>query len=216
MTKKILSGLLLACCVAASVPASAQDAKAKGILQAASAKVKNLKSMRTNFALKLVGTGSKIRETKTGTLLMKGAKYHVIVPGQEIICDGRTVWTYMKSGNEVQVSNYNPAEQTMSPTKLFTNFYDKEYRYRYIGARTVAGKACDVVELVPNSGSKGFSKVELAVDKASNIVGGSVYEKNGNQYQYEVSGMAPNAAIGDDQFTFNPKSHPGVEVVDLR
>ena len=214
--KKIFSTVLIAASMLSAAQVSAQDAKAKSILQAASNKVKSLKSMRSGFALRLIGSGGKVRETKKGTLLMKGQKYHIIVPGQEIICDGHTVWTYMKSGNEVQVSNYNPAEQTMSPTKLFTNFYDKEYKYRYIGARTVAGKACDVVELIPISGSKGFSKVELAVDKSSNIVGGSVYEKNGNQYQYEVSGMTANAAIGDDQFTFNAKGHPGVEVVDLR
>ena len=211
--------LFIACAVAFSLiagNATAQDAKAKGILEAVSKKVNGLKSLKANFALKLAGANGKVRETKKGTFLMKGQKYRVTLQGQEIICDGHTVWTYMKDGNEVQVSNYNPSEQTISPTKLFTNFYDKEYKYRYVGARTVGGKACDVVEMIPVNKAKQLSKVELAVDKASTIIGGNVWEKNGNQYQYEVSGYTPNAAVTDAQFTFNAKEHPGVEVVDLR
>lgn len=211
--------LFIACAVVFSMIATntyAQDAKAKGILESVSKKVNSLKSLKANFALKLAGGNGKVRETKKGTFLMKGQKYRVTLQGQEIICDGKTVWTYMKDGNEVQVSNYNPSEQTISPTKLFTNFYDKEYKYRYVGARTVSGKACDVVEMVPINKAKQFSKVELAVDKGSTIVGGNVFEKNGNQYQYEVSGYTPNAPVTDAQFSFNPKEHPGVEVVDLR
>jgi outer membrane lipoprotein-sorting protein len=47
-------------------------------------------------------------------------------------------------------------------------------------------------------------------------VGGTVWEKNGNQYRYEVSGFTPNAPVSDAQFTWDSKKYPGVEVVDLR
>jgi outer membrane lipoprotein carrier protein len=193
-----------------------QDAKAKSILESASKKMNSMKTLKAGFALKLVGTGGKVRDTKKGSFLMKGAKYHITLTGQEIICDGKTVWTYMKDANEVQVSTYNPSEQTVSPTKLFTNFYDKEYSYRYLGTRKVAGKACDVIEMLPVNKSKQFTKVELAIDNNSTITGGNIFEKNGNQYQYEVSSFTANASLADSQFSFDAKAHPGVEVVDLR
>lgn len=198
------------------VASNAQDAKAKSILESASKKMNSLKTLKAAFVLKLLGTGGKIRDTKKGSFLMKGQKYHITLTGQEIICDGKTVWTYMKDAKEVQVSNYNPSEQTISPTKLFTNFYDKEYSYKYLGSRSVAGKACDVVELLPISKMKQFTKVELFIDKANNIAGGNIFEKNGNQYQYQVNGFTANAEIADSQFSFDAKAHPGVEVVDLR
>ncbi len=177
----------------------------------------SLKTLKSGFTLKLIGKNGKAQDTKKGSFLMKGIKYHITIPGQEIICDGKTVWTYMADANEVQVSTYNPAEQTMSPTKLFTNFYDKEYNYRYLAARKVGGKACDVIELQPASGkSAQFTKVELAIDKSGAIAGGNIFEKNGNQYQYEVSGFTPNAPLAESQFTFDTKAHPKVEVVDLR
>jgi outer membrane lipoprotein-sorting protein len=100
---------------------------------------------------------------------------------------------------------------------LLTNFYDKEYSYKYVGVRKVAGKNCDVIELTPNNKSKQLNKLELAVDKASStIAGGNIWEKNGNSYQYEISDFTPNPPLADNYFSFDVKAHPKVEVVDLR
>ena len=212
--------LLVLCAVALcsiSQPAFAQnDAKAKSILEAVSKKINGLKSLKANFALHLLSANGKTKQTKKGSFFMKGPKYRVSLGDQEIICDNKTVWTYVKAANEVQVSSYNPNDQTLSPTKLFTNFYDKEYKYRYIGKKKVSGKNCDMIELVPTGSGKQFSKVELAVDQSHTIVGGNVFEKNGNQYKYEVSGFTPNANVSDAIFSFDKKKYPGVEVVDLR
>lgn len=214
--KKFLS-LSLVAVLALMQPVMAQgDAKAKSILEAVSKKINGLKTLKANFALHLSGANGKVKETKKGTFYMKGPKYRVEIAGQHIICDNKTVWTYMKETKEVQVSNFNPNEQTLSPAKLFTNFYDKEYAYKYIGTKKVGDKNCDIIEMTPTNKSKQFSKVELAIDKASTIVGGNIWEKNGNTYKYEVSGFTPNANIGDDMFTFDQKKYPGVEVVDLR
>ena len=35
--------------------------------------------------------------------MMKGMKYRVSITGQEIFCDGATVWTYDVAAKEVQV-----------------------------------------------------------------------------------------------------------------
>ena len=212
--KKLLGLSLVAVMALVQPPAAQTDAKAKSILEAVSKKVNGLKSLKANFALHL--NSGKVKESKKGTFYMKGPKYRVELAGQQIICDNKTVWTYMKETNEVQVSNYNPNEQTISPAKLFTNFYDKEYSYKYAGTRTVAGKSCNIIEMTPTNKSKQFSKVELAIDKSNTIVGGNIWEKNGNKYQYDVSGFTPNAPVADALFTFDAKKYPGVEVVDLR
>lgn len=196
--------------------ANAQDAKAKSILDAASKKMNSLKSLKANFALSVKSASGKTAQTKKGSFFMKGDKYRVSMSDQEIICDGKTVWTYVKASNEVQISDYNPSEATVSPTKLFTNFYDKEYKYNYDGTKTFAGKTADIIEMTPVNTSKQFKKVLLAIDKAHVIAGGDVFEKNGNQYHYEVSGFTPNAAVSDATFIFDAKKYPGVEVVDLR
>jgi chaperone LolA len=214
--KKLLILSAVALCSMAQPVMAQTDAKAKSILEAVSKKINGLKSLKANFALQLMSANGKTNQTKKGSFFMKGQKYRVSLGDQEIICDNKTVWTYVKPANEVQVSNYNPNEQTISPAKLFTNFYDKEYSYHYAGSKTFAGKSVNIIELLPVNKGKQFSKVELAVDKSNTIVGGNVYEKNGNHYRYTINNFTPNANLSDAFFTFNSKEHPGVEVVDLR
>ena len=212
--KKLLSVCALALSFATQT-VHAQDAKAKAILDGVTKKVNTLKTIKANFALKL--TGGKVADSKKGTIAIKGTKYHVTLTGQEIICDNKTVWTYSADAKEVTVSTFNPKDQSISPAKLLTNFYDKEYKYKYAGERTESGKKCDVIELTPLDASKQTTKIELLIDKASSmIVGGNIWAKNGNKTQYMISNVVTNAAVADDFFVWNAKAHPGVEVNDLR
>lgn len=200
-----------------TIPTTAQtDKKAKQLLDAAYKKINGLKSLKADFTLELKGGG--MNDTKKGTFYMMGPKYRVAIAGQEIICDNKTVWTIVKATNEVQVTDYNPDAQTISPAKLFTNnFYDKEYNYKYVGERKINGKVCDIIELTPKTKGKQFTKVQMSVDKTNTIKGGQVWEKNGNTYRYDLTNYTPNSSsVTDATFTFNPKDHPGVEVIDLR
>jgi outer membrane lipoprotein-sorting protein len=217
--RKVLSMLALGSICFTTQPTMAQgDAKAKTVLDGVSKKVTALKSLKADFSINLTGgKGGKTTDIKKGSLTLKGQKYHVQISGQEIICDDKTVWTYNKEAKEVQVNNYNPAEQTMSPAKLLTNFWDKEYKYSYKGGRKEKGKDCDIVELVPTDAKKQFSKIELAIDKSTSLIaGGSYWEKNGNKYEISVSNCVTNTNIPDTYFTWNAKDHAGVETVDLR
>ncbi|MBL7754816.1 MAG: outer membrane lipoprotein carrier protein LolA [Chitinophagaceae bacterium] len=193
------------------------DPKAKTILDNVSKKVKSLKSLKANFSITITGGKNAKTQVKKGIVYMKGDKYYVTLSGQEIYCDNRTVWTYMKESNEVQVSSFDPNENSFTPSKLFTNFYDKEYTYKYGGEQSIGGKKVDVIILTPTNKSRQFTKVELLIDKAQSVVaGGKMYEKNGNVYTYSVSGYTPNPALADNMFVFNARKYPNVEVVDLR
>jgi outer membrane lipoprotein carrier protein len=218
MKKIILSLFVLVMCGTVQNASAQNDPKAKAVLEAVSKKINSLKSLKANFTLSLSGgKGGKVTDTKKGSIALKGQKYHLLISGQEIICDTKTIWTYNKDAKEVQVSNYNPSEQAMSPAKLFTNFYDKDYKYSYKGETKEQNKKCDLIELIPTDKSKQLSKIELMVEKAtSTIIGGNYWEKNGNKYKIAISNYTPNTNIPDSYFTWEPKEHPGVETVDLR
>lgn len=214
MTKTIFALLLL--CLTNFVHAQ-NDPKAKTVLDNVSKKVKSLKSLKANFSITISGAKGSKPQTKKGTVNMKGDKYYITLSGQEIYCDSKTIWTYMKESNEVQITSFDPKENSFTPSKLFTNFYDKEYSYKYAGEQTVGGKKVDVINLAPTNKSKQYTKVELMIDKVNSVVaGGKMYEKNGNVYSYTVSGYTPNPALTDNMFVFNASKYPGVEVVDLR
>jgi outer membrane lipoprotein carrier protein len=195
----------------------ANDPEAKKILDAVSAKFKTFKSVKGNFSLEIKDAAGKIQGTKKGTVSMKGVKYRVSITGQEIFCDGKNVWTYDKSANEVQVSQFEQNGGTITPQKLFTNFYDKDFLYKLNGENKTGGKVLQEIELTPVDKSKSFFKVLVNVDKATKMISSTqVYEKNGNRYTYSMSNMVTNSQIGDDTFVFDARKYPGVEVIDLR
>ncbi|MFM2327564.1 MAG: hypothetical protein RIR31_1766, partial [Bacteroidota bacterium] len=130
------------------------DPAAKKILDGVSAKFKSFKSVTAKFALKMENGAGKGMGAKTGTVYMKGTKYRISVTGQEIFCDGSNVWTFDKSSNEVTVSKLDPTNNTITPQKLFTNFYDKDFLYKL----NSEVKGIQEVELTPIDKSKPFHK----------------------------------------------------------
>lgn len=208
---KIIS--VLALIVLFQFSANAQvDPKAKTVLDAVSANLRTLKSMKANFSLSI----SKTREKRSGTISMKGLKYFINAGSQEIYCDAKTIYTYQKTANEVTINDLDPNENTLSPSKLFTNFYDKEYKSRFVSEKKVGATTVATIELIPTK-AKQFTKVELTVDRTKNIItGGRIFEKNGNIMTYTITGFVPNAVVADNVFVWSNAKHPGVSVVDLR
>lgn len=194
------------------------DPNAKKILDAVSTKFKTFKGVQASFTFKNEDAKGKVLGLKKGTLQLKGNKYRVTITGaQDIFCDGATIWTYEKAANEVSVSKFDPAANTITPQKLFTNFYDKDYLYKLNGEKKEAGKTLQEIELTPYDKTKNFFKVYVWVDKASQTIYSTrVMEKSGSRYTYTVSSFNGNASLSDAQFVFDKKKYPGVEVVDLR
>ncbi len=193
------------------------DPDAKKILDAVSAKFKTFKGVEAKFSLKIENNAGKNLGTKTGIVYMKGTKYHVSVTGQEIFCDGANISTYDKSANEVTITKVDPTANSLTPQKIFTNFYDKDFLYKLNGETTVGGKKIQELELTPIDKSKPFFKVLVYVDKATQTISSTkVFEKAGNKYTYSVASMNTATPVSDAQFVFDAKKYPGAEVVDLR
>lgn len=193
------------------------DPEAKKVLDAVSAKFKTFPAVQASFTLKIEDGKGKVQGTKNGTVSMKGSKYKVNVTGQEIFCDGSNIWTYDKAANEVTISQVDPTANTITPQKLFTNFYDKDFLYKLNGEKKVGTKTVQEIEMTPVDKTKAFHKVYALIDKKTQtIYSTKVMEKNGNKYTYTVNSMNGKASLPDASFVFDKKKYPGVEEVDLR
>ena len=191
------------------------DPDAKKVLDAVSAKFKTYKTVEAKFALKIENASGKNLGTKTGTVYMKGTRYRVNVTGQEIYCDGTNIWTYDKAAKEVTINKIDPSANSITPQKLFTNFYDKDFLYKLNGNVPINSKPMQEVELTPIDKTKAFHKVLVYVSN-SVINTTKVFEKTGNRYTYSINNMKTNTTIPDPMFVFDSKLYPGVEAVDLR
>jgi len=193
------------------------DPDAKKVLDAVSAKFKTYKGVQSNFTSSVEDSKGKVQGSKSGTLWMRGDKYRVTMGNFQIYSDGTNVWSYDKAANEVTITKLDPSTSTITPQKLFTNFYDKDFLYKLNGDKKVGKKTLQEIELTPVDKTKAFHKVYLYIDKAAKtIVSTKVLEKNGNVYTYTVTSLNGNATVSDSQFVFDKKKFPGVEEVDLR
>lgn len=203
-----------------------KDAAAKAILNKVSEKYRTYDAIKTDFTFTIDNKQANVKETQTGTLIArsKANKFRVTLYGtdvdamisQEIICDGKTQWTFLKKDNEVQVSAPDKSGEGLNPAQIFT-IYEHGYKYIYNGENKTGGKIYQEIDLTPEDINKQFFKVRLEIDKVKKqIYSALIFDKNGNRYTYTLRSFTPNVLASNNTFTFDTKAHKGVEVVDLR
>lgn len=216
MKKLNLIGLIISLFIISNANAQITDAKANETLNKLSAKMKSFVNYKIEFVYTLENKAEKIKQSKNGTAIIKGDKYSLNVSGQRIICDGKTVWTYIPDADEVQINNVNlKDDDALNPSKLFST-YEKNYKAKLIKEVNQAGVLTQIIDLTPIKG-KAFFKVRLTIDKTKmQIISTEIYNKNGSTYMYKVNKFLSNLKISDAEFTFKASDFPGVEINDMR
>ena len=209
--KSILTALLSLVVLGASAQ---NDPAAKSILDKVSAKFKTLKTVQANYTLNVTNRAGKSAGKKNGQIFLKNTKYHITEKSLEITSDGNKMWRYEPAANEVTVSDVDNSNQGITPQRLFTNFYDKDFIYKLNGTKTVNGKKLSEIELTPTDKRKNFFKVYVYVDQVQQmIVSSKIYENSGNVYEYSISNLKTNVPLDDAMFDFNKAKHPGVDEI---
>ena len=194
----------------------AQDQKARQILDAMSKKYQTLKAFRANFSQTLENSSSKVKENLEGEITVMGNKFRLKTEDQEIINNGNTIWTYIKSENEVNISENDPDDEEMTPNKIFT-MYKKGYKYAYVEEAREGGELCDVIELSPEDRNNPVFKVRLNISKKDkSLKSWKMFRNNGNRYTYTITDFTPNPNVDNNYFTFDKSKIKGVKVIDLR
>jgi outer membrane lipoprotein-sorting protein len=205
--------LIIATLAILSISGFAQNVKkATAILDEISAKTKLYKTIKIEFTYAMDNAKEKIHDKFKGTLLSKGDKYKLTAAGQDVISDGKTMWTYLKDANEVQINNAGEDDDSFTPTKLLSG-YGNDYKPKFIEEK---GNN-QVIELYPLKKGKTFTKVKLTIDKSKKQISKFIiYDRSGSTFSYIVDKFVAEQAIADNVFTFNKAEHPGVEINDMR
>jgi len=196
---------------------SQYDPKALEILDAMSKKYKAIPAFEANIAYTLSNEVEKINEEFKGKITVKGDKYRLALPEQEVINNGTTVWTYLPEAKEVNIDNFDTSsEEEVNPSKIF-DVYKKNFKYLYIQDKTEAGVVYEEIDLVPEKKDAKFFKIKMMIAKKDKSLSSfTMFDKSGNRFKYTISKFNPSVKVDDSFFTFDPKKYPGVEIVDLR
>ena len=133
------------------------DLNAKKILDGVSSKFKSFKTVQATYNLTVTNKAGKNAGTKVGTIYLKGQKYQITDKGIKIFSDGKKVWKFEPAANEVSISAVDPNNQSITPAKLLSNFYEKDFSYKLNGNKKIGGNQLAEIELTPTGKGRNFT-----------------------------------------------------------
>jgi len=203
--------LLIALAMTAGSAKAQNDPAAKKILDAVKAKVKTYKGINAGFTMLSKSRSGKVNNNVNGKISIKGNKYYIKNGGKEIFSDGNKTWNY-NGDNEVTVTAADAEDNELSPQKLLTDFYNKDFTYKLISS---AGNFNEI-QLTPVDKRKNFQKVNVFVDKSKMMIThAKVVDKSNNTIEFSLKNINTSSDIPDDTFVFNQKKYKkNIEVIE--
>ena len=198
---------------------SQQDTKAKEILEKVTKTMQSLTSLDAKFSYEMENKVENVKDKSVGSIVLKGKKYKLNIPqlGTQMICDGKTIWTYMVNSNEVTIADLDEStDELMDPAKIFT-IYEKGFNYKFLNETVDAGVPVYNIELTPQKPSGDIQKIKLMIDKQKMLIHGAIMNgKDGNVINVIVTQLKTDGSYADSDFVFDTKKYKGIEVVDMR
>ncbi len=149
-------------------------------------------------------------EAQQGKAWLQGEAYKVEMVEQQIISDGKTIWTYLVDEEEVMISNATEGEDN-TPLKLLTSL-DENYAATLTG---LDAKGNATIELANPKGK--YRRISLRANPNNLAINGmDVYMEDGTKLILTVDEMKFDQELDDKFFTFDTKKHPNVDVIDMR
>lgn len=196
---------------------SAQDNKAKEVLDKVSAKNKEFKSIKAEFTFSMDNKEEDIHDESEGSIILMGEKYRLKVMGTDNYFDGTTLYSHMIDAEEVNITEPEEDEDGgLDPSKIFT-VYENGYTYKYVKEEVKSNITYHVIDLFPKDTEKEFTHIRLRINKAkSQIESLESVGKDGNNINIILKNLTPNLPFSASDFVFDTKSNPDVEVNDMR
>jgi outer membrane lipoprotein-sorting protein len=188
-----------------------KDGQAKAILDQIGTKVRAAKGILVNIELVSKNSSGKALGTKTINLKMKGDKYLLKQGATEILCDGAIIYNF-DGVNTISKSNVSESDQTLSPQKLLSGNYDKEFNFSLLSQNNNSAS----IVMMPIDKRKNFQKVTLVIDKLkSALSSATILDKSNNITFVKVVSINFGAVLADQLFLFNRAKYPkNVEIFD--
>lgn len=195
--------------------ANAQDARAQGILDRLSTKMKGMKSFYIEFSASVKNSTTGTNENEIGKGWVKGNKFYASYGDNTMICNGIKTWTIVKDEHSVYESDANANdEESINPKKLMT-IWETGFKNKYDHEDKLNGVAVHVINLYPKVPAKAeYHTIVLYISKTENeLLKASMKAKDGTVMTYVVTKFTANPEIDDAKFVFDKKKYPGYPVI---
>jgi outer membrane lipoprotein-sorting protein len=194
------------------------DPKADNLIKRSRKKLRSLESFTVQFSYQVENKAdtTQKRISKSGTLRYRPRqnKFAVDMGDLLIVCDGQTIWQYLKKENEVTITPYNPKEG-FSLDRIF-RIYDQDMKVRLDKSETYKGQTIHKISLFPISDTTDYFRVEVWISDATELPQRIKFShRDGTVVEYELKNFQV-VSLPDSEFVFDTRKYPGISVVDLR
>jgi outer membrane lipoprotein-sorting protein len=209
---KLLLSVLFLCVTGISF---SQDAKAQGILDKLSTKIKGQKSFYIEFSANIKNTDSGQNESQTGKGWVKGDKYYASYGENTIICNGQKTWTIIKEEKSVYESDASADDEDgINPKKLMT-IWETGFKNKFEREEKLNGETVNVISLFPKNPAKSdYHTITLFISRDDNEMKKAIMKaKDGTTMTYSLTKFQSNPDVDDSKFIFDKKKYPGYPVI---
>ncbi|MEL7362696.1 MAG: outer membrane lipoprotein carrier protein LolA [Bacteroidota bacterium] len=189
----------------AQSPSEVPDAQA--VLDRIDRTYQTLRAVRATFSQQIGG------QTLEGTLAVQGDQFRVELPGQTIVSDGETAWSYAEADNTVLISRVADDPAFFSPGELFLR-YPERFDIEVVERTTWNGVLMDVLALAPKNQADEVESATLFVRAADGVPVRVEVQSLGQAVTIALADIRLNPRLDPGQFTFRVPR--GAEVIDLR
>ncbi|MBQ6652362.1 MAG: outer-membrane lipoprotein carrier protein LolA [Prevotella sp.] len=202
MKKIVLFFITSALCIATFAQSSTQ---ARAILDKTAKIVGRSGGAQADFTMSSPKAGS-----VSGSVYIKGNKFHARTPQAIVWFNGKTQWSYMKKTDEVSLSNPTQAQQMAMNPYTFINMYKSGF------ALSMKNEGANyVVKLTAQNKQRSVQEMVVTINKKTYVP--SLIKMRQGQTWSTISIRNFKAKNQPDGlFTFNAKEYPTAEIIDLR
>lgn len=194
---------------------SAQDKKAKDLLDEVTAKVKSYDNIIIDFKYSLSNTRENVNQESKGNVILKGNLYVLNLMGTTKLFDGKKIYTINPEDEEITVSKFDEKDaNAITPSKMLT-FFNSGYKYYWDIEQNIKGRKIQYIKLVP-VGKDQRKEILLGIDiQTKNIYNLIETGKNGTRTTLTVNSFKTNQPLSKNQFTFVESKYPNYYINKL-
>lgn len=195
--------------LAATTGIYAQNNAARQTLDKTAAAIRQAGDIRADFS------ATSTSGSMSGTIYIQKNKLVLTSPNGKCWFDGKTLWTYNKHNNEVNITTPTQAEQQIINPYIFLNIYKNGYKYSQKEVK-MHGKTCYEVTLTATSAANKMKSMVVCINKANHYpISVKMNRQNGSTTIY-ITNYKTHQKFKASTFRFNPKECAGAEIIDLR
>ena len=138
-------------------------------------------------------------------------------PESTIWYDGTTQWVFSPDHQEVNISTPDENDTSMFNPAVLLRLYQNGFVVKSKGVKKVGNTQCEEIELTQENKKLDWQKITIFVAKESLLpLKIEITDKSEGKSQIILSNIDTKTNLTDNEFVFNKKDYPNVEIVDLR